>query len=103
MLLNNIDNVEFICDKVENKIDTLKDLNVDTLVMDPPRSGSDKKTLKSILEIEPKSIIYISCNPVTLARDINTLKEKYEIKDISAFDMFPQTYHVESVVLLERR
>lgn len=103
LLLNNIDNVEFICDKVENKIDTLKDLNVDTLVMDPPRSGSDKKTLKSILEIEPKSIIYISCNPVTLARDINTLKENYEIKDISAFDMFPQTYHVETVCVLERR
>lgn len=103
LLLNNIDNVEFICDKVENKIDTLKDLNVDTLVMDPPRSGSDKKTLKSILEIEPKSIIYISCNPVTLARDINTLKEKYEIKDISAFDMFPQTYHVEIVCFLERK
>lgn len=103
LLLNDIDNVEFICDKVENKIDTLKDLNVDTLVMDPPRSGSDKKTLKSILEIEPKSIIYISCNPVTLARDINTLKEKYEIKDISAFDMFSQTYHVETVCVLERK
>lgn len=103
LLLNDIDNVEFICDKVENKIDTLKDLNVDTLVMDPPRSGSDKKTLRSILEIEPKSIIYISCNPVTLARDINTLKEKYEIKDISAFDMFPQTYHVETICVLERK
>lgn len=103
LLLNDIDNVEFICDKVENKINTLKDLNVDTLVMDPPRSGSDKKTLKSILEIEPKSIIYISCNPVTLARDINTLKEKYEIKDISAFDMFPQTYHVETICVMERK
>lgn len=102
LLLNGIDNVEFICDKVENKIDQLKDLNVDTLVMDPPRSGSDKKTLKSILEIEPKSIIYISCNPVTLARDINMLKEKYELKDISAFDMFPQTYHVECVCVMER-
>ena len=103
LLLNDIDNVEFICDRVENKIDTLKDLNVDVLVMDPPRSGSDKKSLKSILEIEPKKIIYISCNPVTLARDINTLKEKYEIKEISAFDMFPQTYHVETILVLEKK
>ena len=103
LLLNGIDNVEFICDKVENKIDTLKDLNIDTLVMDPPRGGSDKKTLKSILDINPKKIIYISCNPVTLARDINILKDKYEIKEISAFDMFPQTYHVECVCLLKLR
>lgn len=103
LLLNNIDNVEFICDKVENKIDTLRDLNVDALIMDPPRSGSDKKSLRSILEIEPKKIIYISCNPVTLARDINTLKEKYELKEISAFDMFPNTYHIETVALLEKK
>ena len=103
MLLNHIDNIEFICDKVENKIDTLKETNIDTLIMDPPRGGSDKKTLKSLLEIEPKKIIYISCNPITLARDINVLREKYDIKDVSAFDMFPNTYHVECVCLLELR
>ena len=103
MLLNHIDNIEFICDKVENKIDTLKETNIDTLIMDPPRSGSDKKTLKLLLEIEPKKIIYISCNPITLARDINALREKYDIKDVSAFDMFPNTYHVECVCLLELR
>ena len=62
-----------------------------------------KKTLKSLLEIEPKKIIYISCNPITLARDINVLREKYDIKDVSAFDMFPNTKHVESVCLLEKR
>lgn len=100
MLLNHIDNIEFICDKVENKIDTLKETNIDTLIMDPPRGGSDKKTLKSLLEIEPKKIIYISCNPITLARDINVLREKYDIKDVSAFDMFPNTYHVECVCVL---
>lgn len=103
ILLNHIDNIEFICDKVENKIDTLKETNIDTLIMDPPRGGSDKKTLKSLLEIEPKKIIYISCNPVTLARDINILKEKYDMKDISAFDMFPNTYHVECVSVLHRK
>ncbi len=101
--LNNIKNVSFICDKVENKIDELKDKKIDNIIMDPPRSGSDKKSLNSILEIEPKQIIYISCNPVTLARDYNTLKEKYNIKEITLFDMFPNTYHVETVMVLEKK
>ena len=101
--LNNIKNVSFICDKVENKIDELKNKKIDNIIMDPPRSGSDKKSLNSILEIEPKQIIYISCNPVTLARDYNTLKEKYNIKEITLFDMFPNTYHVETVMVLERK
>lgn len=101
--LNNIKNASFICDKVENKIEDLKNKKIDNIIMDPPRSGSDKKSLNSILEIEPKQIIYISCNPVTLARDYNTLKEKYNIKEITLFDMFPNTYHVETVIILERK
>ncbi len=101
--LNNITNVEFILSKVEDKIDTLKKLNIDNIVLDPPRSGSDKKTLKNILEIEPNKIIYISCNPITLARDYNILKEKYEIKEINAYDMFSNTYHVETVMILEKK
>ena len=100
---NNISNVRFICDKVENKIEELKNLNIDNIVLDPPRSGSDKKSLKAMLEIRPKQIIYISCNPVTLARDYNILKEKYKLKEINAFDMFPNTYHVETVMFLERK
>lgn len=101
--LNSIKNVSFICDKVENKIDELKDKKIDNIIMDPPRSGSDKKSLASILEIEPKQIIYISCNPVTLSRDYNTLQEKYNIKEITLFDMFPNTYHVETVMILEKK
>ena len=100
---NNIKTIEFILGKVEDKIDTLKKLYIDNIILDPPRSGSDKKTLKSILEINPKQIIYISCNPVTLSRDYNTLKENYEIKEINAYDMFPNTYHVETVMVLERK
>ena len=88
---------------MEDKINTLKKYNIDIIVMDPPRSGSDKKSLKTLLELNPKKIIYISCNPVTLARDINILSEKYEVKDISAYDMFPQTYHVETVCIMERK
>ena len=101
--LNNISNVSFIEGKVEDKIDELKKLDIDTIIMDPPRNGSDNKSLKSIMEINPRSIIYISCNPVTLARDINILKDKYEIKSIDLFDMFPWTSHVETVMVLERK
>ena len=100
--LNNISNVEFIEGKVEDKIDKLKELKVDTVIMDPPRAGSDNKSLESIMEISPNKIIYISCNPVTLARDYNILKEKYSLRSIDLFDMFPQTSHVECVCLLER-
>ena len=101
--LNNISNVEFIEGKVEDKIDLIRELKVDTVIMDPPRSGSDNKSLTSIMKINPKNIIYISCNPVTLARDYNVLKEQYNLKSIDLIDMFPQTSHVESLLVLERK
>lgn len=103
LLLNNIDNVEFKHGRVEDLIDEIIDLNIDTLVLDPPRSGSDNKTLRALLKIKPKEIIYISCNPVTLARDYNVIKNLYTIKDIKCFDMFPNTTHVESLMVLERK
>ena len=101
--LNNVSNVEFIEGKVEDKIDLIRELKVDTVIMDPPRSGSDNKSLTSIMKINPKKIIYISCNPVTLARDYNVLKEQYNLKSIDLFDMFPKTSHVETVMVLERK
>lgn len=73
----------------------------DAIIVDPPRSGLDKKTKATLLQIKSPKLIYISCDPITLARDINILKEIYNIKDITLFDMFPNTYHVESVVLLQ--
>lgn len=103
LLLNGIDNVEFKLGRVEDLIDELKDLNIDTLVMDPPRSGSDKRSLRSLLKFKPKEIIYISCNPITLARDYNVIKNLYEIKEIQLFDMFPNTTHVETVMVLEKK
>ena len=101
--LNNIKNVKFILGKVEDNIEKIKKENVDYLILDPPRSGSDKKSLRNILEINPKKIIYISCNPVTLARDYNSLKNNYHIEDITLFDMFPNTHHIESLMVLERK
>ncbi len=103
LLLNNIDNVEFKLGKVEDLIDELTDINIDTLILDPPRSGSDKKSLRFLLKIKPKEIVYISCNPVTLARDYNVLKNLYKIKEIRGFDMFPNTNHVETVMVLEKK
>ena len=71
--------------------------------MDPPRSGLDGTTIKKLLDSGVKNIIYVSCNPITLARDINILKDKYAVEDITLFDMFPNTKHVESVALLEKK
>ncbi len=97
--LNKINNVEFLCGKVENKISEIKG-KVDLIVIDPPRNGMDEITIKTIKEKLPKQIVYMSCEPMTLARDLKALKESYEIKEITLFDMFPYTRHVECVSLL---
>lgn len=101
-LLNNIVNAKYICGKVENVLDYLpSDLNL--IILDPPRSGLDKKTKEFILKTETKYLVYISCEPLTMARDLDVLKEKYDIQIIQAFDMFPYTEHVECVCVLNRR
>lgn len=97
--LNNIDNISFVCGDVGKLINN--DYKQDVLVVDPPRAGLDKKTKKVILDNEYKRIVYVSCDPMTLVRDLAELSVKYEIKDVTLVDMFPNTYHVESVVLLE--
>ena len=99
--LNDIDNVSFICDKVENRIDEFHD--IDLIIVDPPRSGLDKTSINSVLKIRPKDIIYISCDPNTLMRDLKILSNDYDIKNFTIADMFPNTYHVESLVLLTRK
>ena len=73
------------------------------MVVDPPRHGLDKITRDKIMLSDINRVVYVSCNPITLARDLNVLKEKYILKDITLFDMFPNTSHVECVVLLESR
>ena len=74
----------------------------DSLFLDPPRDGADKKVIENIKRLNPFEIIYVSCNPVTLARDIIRLEENYKITDFTLFDMYPDTYHIESVVRLQR-
>ncbi|WP_432404257.1 23S rRNA (uracil(1939)-C(5))-methyltransferase RlmD [Wukongibacter sp. M2B1] len=89
---------EFMSDMAEAKE------RVDTLFMDPPRSGSDEKFLSSIVKLKPKKVVYISCNPVTQARDVEYLtKYGYKVEEIQPVDMFPHTHHVECCSLLTRK
>ena len=83
----------------------LSELNeeFDTIIVDPPRSGLNKETIDLILDINPKKICYVSCDQLTLSRDLKVLQDKYYISKINVLDMFPNTYHVESVCLLCRR
>lgn len=96
--INNINNISFKC----GDVGTLINSNViyDSIIVDPPRSGLDKRTKNSLNIISSSKIVYVSCNPITLVRDINYLKDKYELKEITLIDMFPNTYHVECVALL---
>ena len=72
------------------------------IIVDPPRSGLDQKTVENIKRLSPSNIVYVSCDPATLARDINLLKE-YEVIEVTPFNMFPRTYHVECVSVLCRK
>jgi 23S rRNA (uracil1939-C5)-methyltransferase len=100
--LNNINNIEFIAEDVSKIINKIK-FKPSIIVVYPPRAGLDEKTIKEIIKINPNKLIYVSCDPMTLVRDLNILKYYFNIKEITPFDMFPNTYHVESVVLMNRK
>jgi len=100
--LNNCNNIRFICDKVENVIDNIKD-NTDLVIVDPPRGGLDTTSVNVLLSMNVNNLVYVSCDPVTLARDIKLLKEKYDVISIKPFNMFSRTYHVECVCLLKAK
>ena len=97
--LNNLNNIEFICDKVENQIEKFKE--IDMIIVDPPRKGLDQKTIDYLKQIKAKYIVYISCDPVTFARDLKELKDVYDIEYIKPYNMFPKTYHVENIAKLK--
>ncbi len=98
--LNRIQNVLFQVAKVETFIPTLK--AVDTVLLNPPRKGCEATVLKEIARLKPEKVIYISCDPATLARDLAILHSfNYKLKEIQPYDMFPQTSHVETVALLK--
>lgn len=118
--INGIENVEFVCGAAEEVVpgivrnyfsqnpecagDTDSPAKVDVVVVDPPRKGCDAVLLDTIEKMSPKRIVYVSCDPATLARDVKVMLEKgYEVKKVRACDMFPQGGHVETVVLMSRR
>ena len=101
--INGIENIEFFAGDVEPTFDKiLKEKNVrpDIICVDPPRKGLDSTTLKNIRTIKPEKVIYISCNPATLIRDLKELEKEYEIREIQPVDMFPFTSHIECVTVL---
>ena len=99
--INNIDNATFICSKAED-IRIGKDLPApDVILVDPPRKGCDAKLLETIAEASPRRLVYVSCNPATLARDVKVLTEAgFVLKEVQPVDMFPETTGVETVALL---
>lgn len=102
--LNEVSNVEFICGETEKVVPKMvrKGVRADVVVLDPPRKGCEESLLETVVEMKPERIVYVSCNPATLARDLKILDEKgYKAKEIQPVDMFPHTYHVESIVLLQ--
>ena len=103
--LNGMQNVEFYNEDAGEYISFLarKKEKIDVVITDPPRAGCSMKFLKSLIELSPKRVVYISCNPETLARDLNVLvKSGYRVKKIQGVDMFPHTNHIECVVALTR-
>ena len=100
--LNGLDNCEFIAGDVLKVIDDIKD-KPDMIILDPPRDGINPKALQKIIDFGVDKMVYISCKPTSLARDLEVLQQQgYKVEKASAVDMFPGTVHVETVVALHR-
>jgi len=103
--LNNIGNAVFFSGDIKDLLTeefVREQGRPDVLVTDPPRAGMHKDVVDVILAVSPARIVYVSCNPSTQARDLQLLAGQYKVLEIQPFDMFPQTYHVENIVLLEK-
>ena len=93
------------CDDAAGAAEKLKQEGIkpDVVIVDPPRKGCDETLLDTMVKMQPKRIVYVSCNPATQARDLSLLDAKYKVMAVQPVDMFPYTHHVENVVLLEKR
>lgn len=98
--INKITNTEYFCGSVSEILKKIN-LNFDSIIIDPPRSGLKKEDINLLIKASPRQIIYISCEPMTLVRDLNLMKDKYEIRNFFIMDMFSYSYHIESLVVLE--
>lgn len=104
--MNGLDNIDFVCSDASAYASKLckQNLKPDVIVVDPPRKGCDALTLNSIVQMQPKKLIYVSCDPATLARDLRILENhNYHVECIQPVDMFPQTFHIENVCLMIRK
>ncbi|MDN6671796.1 MAG: 23S rRNA (uracil(1939)-C(5))-methyltransferase RlmD [Staphylococcus equorum] len=103
--LNQFENTTFVCGKAEEVILKWKAQGIkpDVVMVDPPRKGCDETFLETLLELNPRKIVYISCNPSTQQRDAQQLAQQYKLTQITPVDMFPHTTHVETVAQFERR
>jgi len=101
-LENNVGNCQFICGDIREKLGDIG-FKPDLVIIDPPRAGMHKDVLAETMALGPERIIYVSCNPTTLARDLEIMVEDYELDEIQPVDMFPHTFHIEAVAKLSRR
>jgi 23S rRNA (uracil1939-C5)-methyltransferase len=103
--INGITNAEFYCADASEFMNEIAktDQKVDVVFIDPPRKGSDETFLSALIKLNPSKVVYVSCEPSTLARDLNYLvnNSDYEVKKVTPVDMFLKTFHVETCVLLE--
>ena len=102
--LNSVERIEYHCSKLEDFADKFESDQFKTLVVNPPRKGCTNKVLDSFGKISPERIVYVSCNPATLARDIKYMEQfGFKLEKLQPIDLFPHTYHIESVALLNAR
>lgn len=100
--INKRDNIYYMLGDVGKNLSKIND-RIDTIIVDPPRAGLDNVTKKHLINFHPNKIIYVSCDPMTLARDIKELSEYYNIIEIKGLDMFPYTHHIETFCVMERK
>lgn len=104
--LNGIENARFICDDAKGAAKTLYDEGIrpDVVILDPPRKGCSEDVIETVVNMAPKRVVYVSCDPATLARDCKIFESKgYKVTELCAVDMFPRTMHTESVAKIERQ
>lgn len=101
--LNNLHNIEYLLGKVEDHIEEFKKDDFKVITVNPPRKGCTNKVLDALAQIAPERMVYVSCNPATLARDLKYLEQYgYKLAKLQPIDLFPHTYHIESVALIEK-
>ena len=99
---NGIDNCRFVCADIRDALATLT-ITPDVVIVDPPRAGMHKDVRARLMDVSADRIVYVSCNPATLARDVGEMMDHYELLEVQPVDMFPHTYHIEAVAVLSRR